>query len=84
MQKHILTKHDFPAVEVKTIREAVRPICPLLDRYLEIRDYVTYGNPANETEMKAAEIILNQVINDTCDWVSSKKLKTLQHINPSY
>ena len=62
--------HDFPAIKTSKTREAVRPVCPLLDRYLEIRDYVINGNPANETEIKAAEIILNQVINDTCDWVS--------------
>lgn len=45
-------------------------ICPLIDRHREMKQYLSSEKATNMTAIKAAKVILDHVLNDSCDWVS--------------
>ena len=65
LQKDILSK-DWPSPEVQN----VSVICPLIDRHREMKQYLSSEKATNMTAIKAAKVILDHVLNDSCDWVS--------------
>ncbi|XP_019853884.1 PREDICTED: uncharacterized protein LOC109583128 [Amphimedon queenslandica] len=51
----------------------VKAVCPLLDRQRELKQFISsgLGKAANMTEIEATLIILDHVLNDTCNWIKS-------------
>lgn len=62
--------HFSPAVAAKTMK-ALLPLCPLLDQYKDISNYVSgnYSASTEDVDIQSAKVLLEHVINDTCDWV---------------
>ena len=45
------------------------PICKVIDQYVEV---ITNENSIDLTEVTVTKVILDNVINDTCQWVCYK------------
>lgn len=59
---------EFPPLKSRQLRQlwaALLPVCTLLDQHRELQ---AYNNTSGEIE--AMNGIVDNIINDTCDWVS--------------
>ena len=74
-QNWFVLHDDFsPAETNKTLQllmldTIIPPICKVIDQYVEV---ITNENCIDLTEVTVTKVILDNVINDTCQWVCYK------------
>lgn len=60
--------------------DAIRPLCSLMEQYQELLNYTSINSSTTSAvEIHVMNEIIENVLNDTCDWVSRVASKTSMH-----